>query len=78
MRFSLRMTLAEIGTEDAAIGMNFVNDDIFQVFKELDPFGMMRQYAGVQHIGIGDDDVPGKAHSVAGIDRCIAVIGKAP
>lgn len=30
----------------------------------------------MQHIGIGDDDVPGKAHSVAGIDRCIAVIGK--
>ena len=49
--------IGQIGSEDAAVGMDFVNDDIFQVFKELDPLGVMGKNAGMQHIGIGDHNM---------------------
>ena len=33
--------------------------DIAQVLEQLDPLGMVRQDAGVQHVGVGDDDMAG-------------------
>ena len=37
--------VSQIGTEYPSIGMNFIDNHIFQVFKQLDPFGVVRQNA---------------------------------
>jgi hypothetical protein len=37
--------------------MLFINNDIFEIFKELDPFGMVGQNARMQHIGLVNDNV---------------------
>ena len=55
--------------------MNFVDNDILEVFKEFDPFGMVRQDPGVQHVRIGHHDVPRLTHGAPGSGRRIPVIG---
>ena len=46
--------IGQMTSEDAAVGVQFVDDDVLQVFKELDPLGVVRQDVGVEHVGIGD------------------------
>ncbi len=36
--------------------MQFVNNDPAQVFKEIRPAGMVRQDAGVEHVGVADQE----------------------
>ena len=36
--------------KDPAIGMGFVNDNVFEVGEEVAPVGMMRQDARMEHI----------------------------
>ena len=55
--FEPAQNVCEIRTENAAIGVNFINHDVFQVFKELDPFRVMRQNALMQHIRIRHHNV---------------------
>ena len=66
--------VGQVAAENAPVGMDFVDNDILQVFKELDPFRMMRQDAGMQHVRIGHDDVPGLAHGAPRRSRGIPVI----
>ena len=33
--------VGQVGAEHAAVGVDFVDDDVFQVFKQLDPLGMV-------------------------------------
>ncbi len=56
--------------------MKFVNYHIFQIFKQLDPSGMMRQYSRMQHIWISDHDMSRLAYFLAGVLRRIAVEGE--
>jgi len=37
---------------------------------------VVRQDAGVQHVRIGQDDVPTFADRLAGIARCVAIVGE--
>ena len=67
--------VCQVAAEYAAVGMNFIDHDVLQVFKQLDPFGVMRQNTAVQHIGIRDDNVPRLAHRLAGRSRRIPVVG---
>ena len=39
--------------EDTAVGVHFVDDDEAQALEEIRPVGVMRQNAGVKHVGIG-------------------------
>ena len=55
--------------------MNFINHYIAQVFKELNPLRMMRQNAGMQHIGVGHHNMPRLTHLPSRSSRRIAVIG---
>ena len=48
--------VGEVAAEHAAVGVQFVEDDKAQVLKERGPLGVMRQDAGVKHVGIGDED----------------------
>ena len=56
--------------------MQLIDDDIAQVFKEFGPFGMVRQNPGVQHVGIGKDDVGALPDGASRILRGIAIVGK--
>ena len=61
-----------MATVDASVIMQFVYDEIAEVFEELGPFGVMRQNPGVEHVGIGEDDVGFVANRPAGIGRRVA------
>ncbi len=63
-------------TENTAINMQFINDNVFEIDEEFLPFGVMRQNAGMQHVGIGDDYMPLFADGLTRIVRRIAIIGE--
>jgi len=65
-----------VTAKNAAIGVQFVNDDVLQVLKEARPFCVVRQDAAVQHVGIGQDDVALLTDGLPRIGWSIAVIGK--
>ncbi len=54
--------------------MDFINDNILQIFKQLYPLGVMRHDPGMKHIGIGYDNVPCLPDGLPGTDRGIPVI----
>ena len=56
--------------------MQFIDDDVLQVFEKTRPFRMVRQYARVQHVRIGENDMPVLADGLPRIGRRIAVIGE--
>ncbi len=66
--------VGDVRAEDAAIAVHLVDDDVSQPVEELVPLGVVRQDAGVQHVGIGDDDVPGPANQPPLGRRRVAVI----
>ena len=67
--------VGQVGAEHAAIGVNLVDNDVAQVLKQLDPLGVVRQDARMQHIRIGDDDVTGLADLPSGRRGRVAVVG---
>ncbi len=56
--------------------MQLVNHDVPEVRKELLPFRMMRQNARMQHIRIGDHNMPLPADRLPRIVGCVTVVGK--
>ena len=56
MRFSLRMHIGNMRAEDAPVGVHFIDDDEAQAAEEFHPVGVVRQDAGVKHVGVGQDD----------------------
>ena len=67
--------VGQIAAENAAVGVDFVDDDVFEVFKQLDPLGVMGQYARVEHIRIGHHHMAGGADGGAGGRGGVAVVG---
>ena len=65
-----------VAAVDAAVVVQFVDDDVAQVFEQLGPLGVMRQDAAVQHVGIGEDDVGALADGAAGVLRSVAIVGE--
>ena len=66
--------VGQVAAEDAAVGVDFVNHDIPQVLKQLDPLGVMGQDAGMQHIRVGHHDVACLPHGAAGRGGRIPVV----
>ena len=50
--------VGHVGAEDAPVGVHFVEDDVAQVGEEAVPAGVVREDALVEHVGVGQDDVP--------------------
>ena len=65
-------------TEHAAVGVHLIDHHVLQVLEELRPFGVMRQDALVQHVGIGDDDVAVRANRLARVTGRVAIKGIGP
>ena len=76
MRRSRRSTLAEMAAEHAAIGVQFVQHDVAQIFKQALPARVVRQDAGVQHVRIREHDVAALANRFSRVGGRIAVIGE--
>lgn len=41
--------VGQMASEHAAVGVQLVDDDVFEIFKQLDPSGMVGEDVGVQH-----------------------------
>ena len=68
--------IGDMRAKDAAIGVQFVDDHKTQVAQKLSPQGVMRQDAGMEHVGVAQDDLGFFAHRLAfGLGR-IAVINR--
>ena len=50
--------VGQVAAKYPAVCMDLVNDDKAQVFEQFDPLGVMRENTGMQHVWIGDDDMP--------------------
>ena len=65
-----------MAAEDAAVVVQLVHHDVAEVLEEADPLVVVGQDAGVEHVGVGDDDVAGLADGPAGGGRGVAVVGE--
>jgi len=68
--------VGHVGAKDPTVGVKLVDDDVPQVLKELDPLGMVRKDARMEHIRIGDYDVPLSPNRLSSILGGIPVIGE--
>ena len=66
--------VGDVRAEHAAVGVQFVNHDEFQITEEFVPVGVMRQDARVEHVGIGEEDAGGLADLRAAGGGRIAVV----
>ena len=62
----------------AAVGVQFIQHDIFQILKQPRPSGVMRKNPGVQHVWIGQYDVAFFAYRFARVAGRVAVVGEDP
>ena len=68
--------IAQVAAEDAAIGVQLVQHDVAQILEQARPAGVVRQDAGVQHVRIGQHDVPLFADGRARVGGRVAVVGE--
>ena len=67
--------VGKVRAKYAAIGVNFVDDHILEIFKKLDPFGVVRQNALMQHVRIGNHHMARLADGRARRGGRISVVG---
>ena len=58
--------VGDVAAEQAAVGVQLVDDDVLQVLEQLEPLRVVRKDGGVEHVRVGDHDLPGRAHDAAG------------
>jgi len=67
-----------MASEDTSIIMKFVDDDVFEVFEQFYPFGVMGEDSGVEHIRVGEDDMTSGSDGLPCILGGVAVVGEDP
>ena len=67
--------VGQMTAENAAVRMQFVDDDIAQVFEQARPLGVVRKDAGVQHVRVREHDIGTLPDGLAGVLRGIAIEG---
>jgi hypothetical protein len=45
--------VGHVPTEDAAVGVELVDDDVAELFEQLEPFRVVREDRGVEHVRVG-------------------------
>ena len=63
--------------EDSAVGVQLVDDDVFEILEIVGPFRVVGEDAGVQHVGVRDDDVSLGAREAALHRLRVAVVDEA-
>ena len=66
--------IGHVRSEDPSVGMEFIDHDEFQILEEGHPLRMMGKDGRVEHVGIGDHDVPLGPNCLSGIRRRISII----
>ncbi len=66
----------DVAPEHAAVLVQLVDDDVAEILEQLHPLGVVRQDGGVEHVGIGDDDVARLPHLAASVTGRVAVVGE--
>ena len=66
----------QVAAVDAAIVVQLVDHDVAQVLEVARPFGVVRQDAGVQHVGIGEHHVGALADGAARVLGGVAIVGE--
>ena len=54
--------VGDVAAEEAAVGVQLVDDHELQVLEQLEPLGVVGEDRGVEHVRVGDDDLPGGPH----------------
>ncbi len=62
--------------EDAAVGVELIEHDVFEAFEELHPLRVVGQDGRMEHVRVGQHDVPGGSHRTAGVGGGVAVVGE--
>jgi len=70
--------IAQVASKDAAVSVEFVDNDVFQIFEQAGPARVLRKNSGVQHVRVGQDDVRFFADRLSRVAGRVAVIGKDP
>ncbi len=65
-----------MAAEDAAVGVQLVDDDVAQVLEQLRPARMVRQDPRVHHVGIAEHEVGARSDRAPRILRRVAVVGE--
>ncbi len=68
--------IAQVAAKDAAVGVEFVDDDVAEVFEQARPARVVWQDSGVQHVWIGQDHVAFFADGFAGVGGGVSVVGE--
>ena len=68
--------VAQVAAEDAAIGVQLVDDHVAQVLEQLRPARMVRQDARVHHVGVAEHEVRARPDRPARVLRRVAVVGE--
>ncbi len=63
-----------MASEYASVGVQLIDHDITQVLEQAHPFCVVRENAGVQHVGIRQDNVPALSNRLSRITWSIAVV----
>ena len=67
--------VGDVAAEQAAVGVQLVDDDELQVLEELEPLGVMRKDRRVQHVRVGHGHLTRAAHHAANGRWRVAVVG---
>lgn len=70
--------LGDVGAEDAAVGVAFVDDDVAQRAQEGGPAGVGGEYPAVQHVRVGEYVVGVLTYPFAFLDGGVAVVHGGP
>src|SRR5664279_2650293 len=65
-----------MASENSAIGMQFIQNDVTQILEQPHPLGVVWQDAGVQHVWIRQDDMATLSNRLARVLRRVAIVGE--
>ena len=67
--------VGQVRAEHAAVGVQLVDDHVLEAREEARPVRVVREHAGVQHVGVGQDDAAALAGRPSRVGRGVAVEG---
>ena len=68
--------VGDVPAEHATIGVQLVDDDVAQLFEQLEPLGVMGQDRRMEHVRVGRDDLAGAPDRRPDRSRRVAVVGR--
>ena len=67
--------MQDVGAEDAAVGVELVDDNVLEAPEELFPLLVVGEHAGVEHVGRRNQNIRQVfAYLLASVRFCIAVV----